>query len=77
MNAEEPDFRHWWTIEEWSRDKRTGAVAKIIEKGASGLWKWIVRSEGGFNMQEGVSTTQKGARAACRRAVRKLPNRVS
>ena len=76
MSQDEPDFRYWWTLQEWSRDKRTGAIAKIAEQ-ASGAWKWNVQSEGGTNRQDGISSTQKGARAACRRAVNKLPNRTT
>ena len=70
MSQAKPTFRYWWTLQEWSRDKRTGAVARIAER-PGGDWKWnVLHVEGNH---EGLSTTQKGARAACRRIVRKLP----
>ena len=69
------NFYYWWTAEEWSHDTRTGAFAQINQKTASGVWKWVVQSASG--QQEGVGTTQKGARAACRRVVSKLPSKAT
>ena len=63
------NFRYWWTREEWSRDQDTDAVAMITE--SVGGWKWQVALKQG-PIQRGTSTSQKGARAACRRVVRKL-----
>lgn len=67
----EGTFEYWWTKEEWSHDRRTGAYAKITD-GIGGFWKWQVGHKDTGRLGEGTSTTQKGARAACRRAVRKL-----
>lgn len=71
MNGK-PDgtFRYWWTHQESSGDKRTGARATVVELIESGRWKWRVYHDGGLS--EGTSTTQKSARAACRRVARKL-----
>lgn len=64
----EGTFTWWMTREEYAHDRRTGATAMITE-GVDG-WKWrVVHNTGRI---DGTSTTQKGARAACRRAVRKL-----
>lgn len=69
MNVQEPTLRYWWTRQETARDKTTGVFA-IVEIGVGG-WKWRVRHEDVGIIREGTSTTQKGARAACRRAVEK------
>lgn len=71
MIAEEPTFRYWWTREEWAHDRTTGAYAKIIE--SLGGWKWRVDHPEIGIINEGTCTTLKGARAACRRTVRKEP----
>jgi len=73
MTQDEPDFRYWWTVEEWGRDKRTATIARIREKQRD-EWRWFVFDAVGSKLlKEGTSTSQKGARAACRRFVRKLP----
>jgi hypothetical protein len=69
----EPTFRYWWTREEYSHDKSTGAYALIKSNGFDS-WKWIVGHKDTGRIKEGTSTTQKGARAACRRAIRKWEN---
>ena len=67
-------LKHWWTLSERSHDKRTGATAMVTES-VGGLWKWGVQHSSGQKL--GESTTQKGARAAARRYVRKLPSAPS
>ena len=63
-------LQKWWTLREFSRDKRTSAVAEVHE--STGGWAWkVTHSIGTFR---GSSTNQKGARAAARRCVRKLPS---
>lgn len=72
MKHNQPEaFPYWWTREEYATDRRTGAQARIME--STGGWRWVVADN--QMRHEGVSTTQKGARAACRRVVRKLPSR--
>jgi len=64
-------FTYWWTVEERSHDRRTGTYAVI---GAQGnVWRWQVSEH--YVLQEGVSKSQKGARAACRKFVRTLPDK--
>jgi hypothetical protein len=75
VSATEADFRYWWTAEEWSHDGRTGATACIKNKVRS-EWTWSVVRAGEL-VRNGTSTSQKSARAACRRAVRKLPTLAS
>lgn len=74
----EKAFDYWWTRQEWARDARTGTVAVITEDPELvGVWNWrIGHSKTGF-IRGGTSKSQKGARAACRRVARKLPNNES
>jgi hypothetical protein len=71
------DFQYWWTDVEWSRDDRTGAYAQVKRLDAH-TWLWgVVRppAKGEAVPQHhkrGTSKSQKNARAACRRVVRKL-----
>jgi hypothetical protein len=65
-------FAYWWTREEWAIDKQTGYRAFVREPGLGIGWTWRVTDSRGAHLGEGKSTTQKGARAACRRLVRKL-----
>ncbi len=64
-------FGYWWTRTEYSNDKRTGALA-LVEETHCG-WSWTVRTLA--KTVRGTSTSQKGARAACRRVARKLSNK--
>ena len=71
-------FDYWWTRQEWARDKRTGTVAVITEDPEqAGTWNWRVGSAKTGLIRGGTSKSQKGARAACRRVARKLPNNES
>jgi len=70
MITTEPAFRYWWTESEWSSDRSTGAYARITSTNSG--WKWRVQHATIGILREGTSPSQKGARAACRRAIRKL-----
>jgi len=64
-------FRRWQTLQEDSHDRRTGATAVLTEM-ANGKWNWkVIRASGTVR---GESASQKSARAAARRCVRKLPS---
>jgi len=63
-------FRRWWTAVEWSVDANTGARARIEE--VPGGWNWAVRDSERINTTRGFSVSQRGARAACRRVVKKI-----
>lgn len=65
------DLSFWVTIRERGHDRRTGAVAEIFETVDGYGWR-VIHAEG---QMRGESVSQKGARAAARRFVRKLPDR--
>lgn len=76
---------YWFTVEEWGKDVRTGAIGHCRERlrrsgdkpGASDrVWGWQVTVEHQHHVHHvanGVAQNQKGARAAIRRCVRLLP----
>jgi hypothetical protein len=72
MTTREGTFAWWMTREEYSHDKRTGVYARITDH--IGVWTWKVHDKSGL-IAEGTSTSQKGARAACRRVARKLKSK--
>ena len=74
MNRSDDTFRYWFTGVEYAADTRTGAHARIKE--VPGGWSWRISDNDGVVTMRGTSTTQKGARAACRKFVRKLPSRT-
>ena len=77
-----PAIGHWWTVEEWGYDHRTGASAYLKERlrrprdrvgKEKTVWNWIVVCDG--ERTEGHAQKQVGARAAVRKIIRALPDR--
>lgn len=64
-------FPYWWTTSETSYDKKTGTYARI-DGYAQNEWSWRIEFAD-KSMVRGKSTSQSGARAACRRAAKKGP----
>lgn len=63
-------LRRWWTLQERSLDKRTGALAQVSQNESNG-WDWRV-----FHAapSRGHASSRKSARSAARRYVRSLPS---
>lgn len=69
MTVRDGTLKNWWTREEWSNDKRTGATARVIER--DDRYHWIVFHKH-VEVARGDSASQSGARGACRKVVRKI-----
>jgi hypothetical protein len=77
-------FDHWWTSSEWAVDNRTGTVAFLTERSRRPddrvrgyeckVWEWTLARPNGRPIvaAEGVAPSQKAARAAARKAVRRI-----
>lgn len=80
-------FEYFWTSREYSTDKRTGAIAVLVERRreatdrpgrSSHVWDWRVVQEGySGRLAAGTASSRPGARAACRKIVRALKAKAS
>ena len=78
-----PAVEHWWTVSEWGADRRTGARVYNIERprrdGDPGkhytVWDWRVYL-GNEIKGDGTARDQGASRAAIRKVVRALPDKV-
>jgi hypothetical protein len=84
MTARRTRVPHWHTVEEWGYDAPTGAIVRVRERlrragdrpGKSDtVWGWQVQVNQAM-LASGTTNSQQGARAAIRRFLVTLPNRI-
>jgi len=72
---------HYWTIQEWGVDRRTGTLALLAEREEdveNPRWDWRigeVAEDGKELLAKGTSRNQTAARLAVERFIRKLPDK--